>query len=108
MQERRADRRADFHGWVELTTSRGRARGAGCDLSVGGLGLELRGAAATQDAPLAAAVTSEFALPGISLPLALEGVIAWNDAARGRLGVRFERVDPSVAELLESYVAGRF
>jgi c-di-GMP-binding flagellar brake protein YcgR len=104
MQQRRTFRRTDFNGWVEVTTSRQRSRGTANDLSVGGVGVLM-------PAPLPAAttaVTSEFALPGISLPLALEGVVAWSDPGRGRFGVRFERVDPGLAELLASYVAGRF
>jgi hypothetical protein len=53
------------------------------------------------------AVVSEFALPGIALPLALDGVVVWTDPEASRLGIRFLEVDPGLAELLASYVAGR-
>jgi hypothetical protein len=99
-QQRRP--RAPFSGWVELTTEGRRRLGTGRDLSPGGIGLELRG-----DLPeIGGVVTSEFALPGISIPLALEGRVAWSDGAQ-RVGVRFERVDPGLAELLENFVGGR-
>ena len=95
--------RAPFSGWVELTSDGLRRLGTGCDLSAGGVGLELRG----ELPPIGGAVTSEFALPGISIPLALEGRIAWSDPQRLRVGVRFESVDPGLAELLENFVGGR-
>lgn len=95
--------RAPFSGWVELTADGRRRLGTGRDLSAGGIGLELRG-----DLPrVGGSVTSEFALPGISIPLALEGRVAWSDSTRSRVGVRFERVDPGLAELLENFVGGR-
>jgi hypothetical protein len=100
-QERRP--RAPFSGWVELMADGRRRLGTGRDLSPGGIGLELRG----ELPQVGGAVTSEFALPGISIPLSLEGRIAWSDARRARVGVRFERVDPGLAELLENYVGGR-
>lgn len=96
--------RAPFSGWVELTADGRRRLGSGRDLSAGGIGVELRG----ELPPVGDAVTSEFALPGISLPIALEGRVAWSDGARQRVGVRFERVDPGLAELLENFVGGRF
>jgi hypothetical protein len=100
-QQRRP--RAPFSGWVELTAEGRRRLGTGRDLSPGGIGLELRG-----DLPaVGGAVTSEFTLPGISIPLALEGRVAWSDTHRARVGVRFERVDPGLAELLENFVGGR-
>lgn len=100
-QQRRP--RAPFSGWVELTAEGRRRLGTGRDLSPGGIGLELRG-----DLPeIGGVVTSEFALPGISIPLALEGRVAWSDAGAQRVGVRFERVDPGLAELLENFVGGR-
>jgi hypothetical protein len=98
-QQRRP--RAPFSGWVELTAEGRRRLGTGRDLSPGGIGLELRG----ELPEVGGVVTSEFALPGISIPLALEGRVAWSDS--GRLGVRFERVDPGLAELLENFVGGR-
>lgn len=96
--------RAPFSGWVELTADGRRRLGTGRDLSAGGIGVELRG----DLPPVGDAVTSEFALPGISLPIALEGRVAWSDGTRQRVGVRFERVDPGLAELLENFVGGRF
>ncbi len=95
--------RAPFSGWVELTSDGQRRLGTGYDLSAGGIGLELRG----DLPPIGGAVTSEFALPGISIPLELEGRIAWSDPQRLRVGVRFERIDPGLAELLENFVGGR-
>jgi len=95
--------RAPFSGWVELTSDGLRRLGTGRDLSAGGVGLELRGALP----PIGGSVTSEFALPGISIPLALEGRVAWSDSQRLRVGVRFERIDPGLAELLENFVGGR-
>lgn len=95
--------RAPFAGWVELTSEGLRRLGTGCDLSAGGIALELRG----ELPPIGGPVTSEFALPGISIPLELEGRIAWSDPQRLRVGVRFERIDPGLAELLENFVGGR-
>lgn len=95
--------RARFTGWVELTTGGRRRLGTARDLSPGGIGLELRG----ELPAVGGAVTSEFALPGISIPLALDGRVAWSDRQRQRVGVRFEDVDPGLAELLENFVGGR-
>ena len=95
--------RARFEGWVELRAGGTRRRAAARDLSVHGLGLFLPG-------PLPerlSAVESEFALPGIILPLALEGVVVWTNPGTSRVGIRFLEVDPGLAELLASYVAGR-
>jgi hypothetical protein len=50
-------------------------------------------------------VTCEFSLPGISLPLALEGRVAWHVGQD--LGVAFDELDPALAELLETQVGGR-
>ncbi|MEB2343643.1 MAG: PilZ domain-containing protein [Deltaproteobacteria bacterium] len=100
-QERRP--RAPFAGWVELTSEGHRRLGSGHDLSPGGIGLELRG----ELPAVGGAVTSEFTLPGITIPLALEGRVAWSDRGRKRVGIRFERVDPGLAELLENFVGGR-
>jgi len=100
---RRRHPRANFAGWVEITAGGRRRLGTGCDLSAGGIGVALRSALP----PPTARVTSEFALPGISLPLALDGEVAWCDERNGRLGIRFDGVDPGLAELLESFVGGR-
>lgn len=100
-QERRP--RAPFAGWVELTSMGRRRLGTACDLSPGGIGLELRG----ELPAVGGAVTSEFTLPGITIPLALEGSVVWSDRGRQRVGVRFERVDPGLSELLENFVGGR-
>jgi len=91
-----------FGGWVELHVEGTRRLAQGRDLSASGIGLELRGH------PLGAEtrVTCEFALPGISLPLELDGAVAWS--AGTRLGVRFDEIDPGLAELLDNHVAGRF
>jgi hypothetical protein len=95
--------RAQFGGWVEVTTEGTRRLGTGHDLSAGGIGLEIPGELAS----VGGLVTSEFALPGISLPLALDGRVAWWDSKSRRMGIEFERVDPGLAELLESFVGGR-
>jgi hypothetical protein len=100
--QRRVDR-APFVGWVELALDGSRRRARALDLSVLGIGVELGGPVPAVREP----VVSEFALPGISLPLALEGVVAWTDPGRARLGVAFADVDPGLAELLASFVAGR-
>lgn len=95
--------RAPFSGWVELTVDGFRRRGTGCDLSPGGIGLALAG----ELPPIGGPVTSEFALPGISIPLALDGRVAWSNPQSLRVGVRFEGIDPGLAELLENFVSGR-
>ena len=100
---RRRHPRASFAGWVEITVAGRRRLGTGCDLSAGGIGVALR----SDPPPSAARVISEFALPGISLPLALDGLVAWCDEGSGRLGICFDGVDPGLAELLESFVGGR-
>jgi hypothetical protein len=87
---------------VELHVDGARRLASGRDLSATGIGLELAGEPV---APLSR-VTCEFALPGISLPLELEGAVAWSKGSR--LGVRFDEVDPGLAELLDNHVAGRF
>jgi hypothetical protein len=101
LQERRP--RAAFGGWVEILADGRRLRATATDLSVAGLGVEMRGALPEASQP----VVSEFALPGISLPLALEGEVAWTDKRASRFGVRFRDLDPGLAELIESYVAGK-
>jgi hypothetical protein len=52
-------------------------------------------------------VESEFALPGFFVPIKLPARVAWADTRTQNLGLRFEAVDPDLAELLENYVAGR-
>lgn len=101
-ERRREKPRTPFEGWVEISAEGQRRLATARDLSPAGIGIVLPGA------PLApaAALVCEFALPGISLPLALEGHVAW--VAGSRLGVRFDDVDPGLAELLENHVAGRF
>jgi hypothetical protein len=100
--QRRSSQRTAFGGWVELHVAGGRRLAQGRDLSARGIGLELPGAPLRADTR----VTCEFALPGISLPLELEGSVAWSKGAR--LGVRFDEIDPGLAELLDNHVAGRF
>jgi len=101
-EPRRGNPRTPFDGWVEISVGRERRLATARDLSPSGIGVDLPGA------PLApaSALICEFALPGISLPLALDGHVAW--ATGSRLGVRFDDVDPGLAELLENHVAGRF
>lgn len=104
MPERRTRPRAQFQGWVELILPEGRRRlGSGVDLSVGGIGVTLEPPLPTSSDR----VTSEFVLPGISLPLAVEGEVAWRDPKGRRVGVRFEALDGGLAELIDNYVAGR-
>jgi len=100
----RRDLRMPFRAWVELSGPAGRLRAEARDLSEGGLGLALDGA---EPPPADADVVSEFALPGITLPLQLDAQVVWSDAASGRAGVRFRDIDPGLADLLANYVAGR-
>jgi hypothetical protein len=102
-QTARGGRRSRFEGWVELRMGGTRRRAAARDLSVRGIGLSLLGSLPERQS----AVVSEFALPGITLPLALEGVVVWTDPGSSRIGICFLEVDPGLAELLDSYVAGR-
>lgn len=99
--EQRREPRTAFDGWVELRVNGGHRLASARDLARGGIGIEVQGdALALRDA-----VVCEFALPGISLPLELEGAVAWSSGRRA--GVRFESVDPGLSELLENHVAGR-
>ena len=102
MRERRERPRASFTGWVEITTLGRRRLATGRDLSPDGLGVIVRPPTPAVHSP----VTSEFGLPGISLPLALEGTVVWSDPSSGQLGLRFDGVDSSLAELLESFLTG--
>lgn len=101
--EARRSPRAPFHGWVEVLCDGHRARGTGLDLSVDGIGLALPDAAC----PLEGELVSEFPLPGIALPLEVRGRWAWSDRPKGRGGIRFEALDPGIADLLANFVAGR-
>ena len=102
MDARRSPR-TPYKGWVEILCDGQRVRGEGRGLSTSGLGLwvpsEIRDPQGTR--------TSEFALPGISLPLELSGHWAWHDARTRRGGIRFEGVDAGIADLLANFVAGR-
>jgi hypothetical protein len=86
---------------VELHVDGVRQLATGFDLSHGGIGVLLRSEGLAPSMP----ITCEFALPGISLPLELDGVVAWSNG--GRAGLRFDGVDPGLSELLENHVAGR-
>lgn len=98
-EERRGRPRTTFEGWVEITVAGERRLATARDLSSAGIGLALSGSPLHE----ATFLTCEFALPGISLALALDGRVAWSDD--GRLGVAFDEVDPGLAELLENHVA---
>jgi hypothetical protein len=99
-ERRRINPRAAFDGWVEISTGGQRRLATARDLSRAGIGVDLPGEPLAPESPL----VCEFTLPGISLPLALDGHVAW--ASGSRLGVRFYDVDPGLAELLENHVAG--
>ncbi|HVP30465.1 MAG TPA: PilZ domain-containing protein [Myxococcota bacterium] len=95
--------RAPFRGWVELCVAGDRRRAAGLDLSPHGVGVSL-----AEPWPRARErVEAEFALPGIGLPLVIEGRIAWSSRDGRRLGIAFHDVDPGLTELLEGFVSGR-
>lgn len=99
--ERRGKRRAAFDGWVEVHVDGVRRLANGVDLSSDGIGIDFDSSMPALDTCLAC----EFKLPGISLALELMGAVAWKHGSR--VGVRFDAVDPGLAELLENYVAGR-
>ena len=101
-QERRRIGRAPFDGWVELRVDGRSRRARGVDLSRDGLGLAL-----PPPHPRGSRLVTEFALPGISPPLAIESEPAWTDTARERLGLRFRALDPALAELVARFVSGR-
>jgi c-di-GMP-binding flagellar brake protein YcgR len=102
-EQRRERPRVTYAAWVEFTHDGRRLRARARDLSSGGIGLQLR-----EPPPgLSDAVVSEFALPGIALPVEVRGVVAWNDVEQARCGVRFREMDAGIAELIESFVAGR-
>ena len=101
--DRRKASRAPLDAWVEITAGGVRRRTNTTDLSGGGLGFTLGATGLTDETR----VTTEFPLPGISLPVELAGVVVWTDADQHRAGLRFVDLDPGIAELLESFVAGR-
>ena len=103
-REQRRGARTAFEGWVELTVGQARRLARSRDLSSQGLGLEL---AAPHPAP-GERVETEFALPGFAVPLSVSARVAWSNPTSGRLGLFFEALDVSVAEILQSAVAGRF
>lgn len=98
-RERRGSQRAPFDGWVEITASGARHRARAVDLSEGGIGVSYPGRVPVGNPRL----VSEFALPGISLPLALESEVVWTDAPSSRMGIRFRAVDPGLEELLRRF-----
>ena len=99
--ERRGTRRTPFDGWVEVQSVGERRLATGRDLSAGGIGLVV----SPDGLPARASVTCEFALPGISLPMEVEGWVAWSVGML--VGVCFRALDPGLGELLENHVAGR-
>jgi hypothetical protein len=102
-EERRRGRRARFEGWVGIAAGEVHRMARGRDLSAGGIGLTLG-----DPHPFSAGIVeSEFALPGFVVPLKLCARVAWRDSRTQGLGLRFEEIDPGLAELLENYVAGR-
>jgi hypothetical protein len=102
-EERRKSRRARFEGWVGIAAGDAHRMARGRDLSAKGIGLTLGDA----DPFKGGIVESEFTLPGFVVPLKLAGRVAWADERTRGLGLRFEEIDPGLAELLENYVAGR-
>jgi hypothetical protein len=102
-RERRGSRRAKFDGWVGIAAGDVHRMARGRDLSARGIGLTLAGSHPFTEG----AVESEFALPGFFVPVKLPAEVAWVDPRSESLGLRFESVEPALAELLENYVAGR-
>lgn len=100
--ERRRSPRARLEGWVELSADGNRQRGALRDVSVDGLGV------ARVDRALAPGqrLLAEFPLPGIGLPVELEGVVVWGGPPGGPAGIRFLGMDPGLAELLSRHASG--
>lgn len=102
-EERRRGRRAPFEGWVAIAAGDVHRMARGRDLSASGIGLTLG-----DPHPFTAGIVeSEFALPGFVVPVKLPACVAWADSGTQGLGLRFEEIDPGLAELLENYVAGR-
>lgn len=102
-EESRCGPRAPFDSWVEIISGGDRCRARAIDLGPGGIGI----AASQLDLRADTKVVSEFPLPGIGLPLALECTVRWVDRRNGRGGLRFLDVDSGLNELLESYLDGR-
>ena len=98
--ELRRSPRTPFDGWVELRADGARRLVAAFDLSAGGIGILV----SPDGLPPRTSVTCEFPLRGISLPIELEGSVAWSVGAR--VGICFGSVDPGLVELLENHVAG--
>jgi hypothetical protein len=98
--ERRSSLRTPFDGWVELRAGGTRRLATGFDLSAGGIGIIV----SPDGLPPRTSVTCEFPLRGISLPVELEGRVAWSVGPR--VGVCFGPMDPGLVELLENHVAG--
>ena len=99
--DQRGSTRAPFDGWVEVHAAGERRLATGRDLSASGIGLVV----SPDGLPARSNVTCEFALPGISLPMEVEGWVAWSIGAL--VGVCFAAIDPGIGELLENHVAGR-
>lgn len=100
--ERRKLPRTPLDGWVEIAADGRRVRSMLRDISVGGLGIgSAQGSLAS-----GARVVSEFPLPGISLPLEVSARVVWSDRASACAGLRFEELDPGLAELLARFVGG--
>jgi len=100
--ERRRSPRARLETWVEISTGRRRQRGVARDVSVGGLGVERVG----PDLEPGQRLVAEFPLPGIGLPVELEGVVVWCGPPGEGAGIRFVDVDAGLAELLALHASG--
>jgi hypothetical protein len=103
--ERRGRARSPFEAAVELSDGNGRVRVARArDLGGLGMGLDLAAPHPLPGHP----VHLEFTLPelGLRVPLAVAAVVAWSDASRGRMGLRFAGLDPGVADLLGRLAGG--
>jgi PilZ domain len=98
--QRRRSPRTPFDGWVELRVAGARRLATAFDLSTGGIGMVV----SPDGLPPRVNVTCEFPLRGISLPVELDGWVAWSIGAR--VGVCFGPIDPGLSELLENHVAG--
>ena len=99
---RRRMPRAGFDAAVDLHGGDGPPRVAlARDLSADGLGL----AASAPHPPVGERLRSDFALPGLAVPVSVEAVVAWSEPRAGRLGLRFAALDPPLRELLERWVS---
>lgn len=106
-RERRASDRAAYGRWVEIHAEGRRWLGQGQTLSTGGMAIRFD-ASALEPFPddLPTRVSSEFALPGIALPLVVESEVCWSDAEAGCLGLRFQGLDEGLRELIAHFVGG--